>query len=121
MSKPNLTFLRRSILQQTVTPNSIGTLHFIAPKPSNDDEAAEEGIGRYQATLGNTFLAVVDRRPIGIDSWEAFKDVMIPLAVADERLDLFVDRVSWRAEDAEEVGAILAEEAGRIWYPRENA
>ncbi len=121
MSKPTLTFLRRSILQATVTPSSIGTLHFIVPKPANGEEAAEGGIGRYQSTLGNTFLSLVDRRPIGIDGWSAFKDVMFPTAAPDEQLDLFADRASWRAEDVEEVGAILAERAGRIWYPGENA
>ena len=119
MSKATLTFLRRSILQQTVTPNSIGTLHFIATKNANDDAANGEGVGQYQATLGNTFLAAVDRRPIGVDNWDAFKAVMFPLGVPGERLALLGDRDAWRARDAEEVGAALAEDAGLIWYPAE--
>jgi hypothetical protein len=117
MSKKTLSFLRRSIVQNTITPHGIGTLHFISGK--NPEEREGEGVGAYHGTIGNSFLSNFDRRPTGVDTWDEFKEVMLPSAIPGERRDLLADRAQWLADDAEQVGQILAAAAGDLWYPAE--
>lgn len=117
-NKGVLSFMRRSILQETMMPEIDGSLHFIwTRQASNWDEISEEDGAYWASTIGNTFLAEVDRRPKGVEDWDDFKDRLLPEAVDNEWRDRLEEVEEWNAGAIEEVGGELAEAAGEIWYP----
>lgn len=118
-NKGVLAFLRRSIIQDSRTPEHTGALHFIWTRQVERwEEMSEEEGGYWGATIGNTFLATIERRPKGIGSWEQFKCQLIPYAIDDEWHGTLELMDKWNAEAVEEVGKQLAEAAGELWYAK---
>lgn len=117
-NKGVLSFIRRSVLQQTMTPTAEGNLHFIwTRQATNWDEISEEDGSYWASTIGNTFFANVDRRPKGIEDWEDFKARLLPEAIDNEWDGRLEEVEDWDAGAIEEIGGELAEAAGQIWYP----
>lgn len=119
LNKNTLSFLRRSIIQQSITPEPDGTLHHIWPRNSADGwygMSTEEG-AFWAATIGNTFLSVLKRRPPqATENWTGFKQSMFGQACEGEwcdRLDLIDE---WTPSNVEQIGRDLAEAAADIWY-----
>ncbi len=118
-NKGVLAFLRRSVIQNSRTPEHTGTLHFIWTRQAGHWNSMTEEDGSYWgATIGNTLLAEPERRPQGIDSWEEFKLELIPQAVDGEWRERLEDVEDWDARAVEEVGKTLAEAAGDLWYSK---
>lgn len=117
-NKGVLSFMRRSVLQYTMTPELEGNLHFIwTRQASNWDEISEEDGSYWASTIGNTFFADVLRRPKEIENWEDFKLRLLPKAIDDEWSNRLEEVEEWDAGAIEEIGGQLAEFAGEIWYP----
>ena len=97
-NKSVLAFMRRSILQNTITPSHSGNLHFIWTKqaPLRLTMGDEEG-AYWSSTIGNTFLAKVERRPNGIDDWSDFKQKMLTHAINNEWVDRLSQENIWHA------------------------
>lgn len=115
-NKGVLTFLRRSIVQRDMTPESSGILHFIAPRQQSSWGAlSEEDLKYWGGTIGNTFLSEQERRPKAASTWDGFKASFFPLAADGEitaELGVFND---WDAHAIEDVGEKLSEVARRVW------
>lgn len=117
-NKGTLSFLRRSILAQHIAPDQFGVLHFIWPRQGSDwDGVSEEDGAFWGSTIGNTFVADVNRRPKGTSDWQGFKDKMLPYASEHEWKSRFAKFKEWDATAIEKVGKELAKAAGDIWYP----
>ena len=117
-NKGVLSFMRRSILQETMTPEVAGNLHFIWTRQAAMwSEISEEDGAYWASTIGNTYLAGVDRRPNGIEDWEGFKARLLPEGIVNEWRNRLEEVESWDARAIEEIGNELAATAGDIWYP----
>ncbi len=117
-NKGLLTFIRRSIVQCSTTPEQEGNLHFIWPKNSPGGWNVEEEAGSYwAATIGNTFLSSVSRRPSDAStSWAMFKESMFETRCEGERIEWLTGFDEWDVSAIESVGRELARNAGDIWY-----
>lgn len=117
LNKGVLIFLRRSIVQGTITPEGEGFLHFICPRQAEDWEGMdEEDRAFWSSTLGNTFLSVAGRRVFGSTDWEGFKANMLETAVDGEISDILNQFDVWDTGAIEQVGGSLAEIASDVWY-----
>lgn len=115
-NKQVLTFLRRSIIQTTTTPNPHGFLHFIWTKSPPFGGMAEDEGSFWASTIGNTIVSTVEKRPKTVADWASFKGGMLPAAADGEWVSPLNHVVDWNVPAVEGLGAKLAEEAGRIWY-----
>ena len=116
-NKGVLTFLRRSILAETITPGNIGVLHFIWTRQTPQWVGMSEEDGAFWgSTIGNTFLSQLGRRPKEAIDWAGFKQYMLPLAVLGEWRTSLETVEEWNAATVERVGEELAQAAGTIWY-----
>lgn len=117
LSKGTLSFVRRTIIQRTITPENLGTLHFIWPKSNTNWENFAEQDSYWHSTLGNSFLSTLRRRPPeATESWVDFKASMFDEPSPDEwvgELEKFAD---WSPDTIEEIGRSLAEAAAALWY-----
>lgn len=117
LGKSVLGFMRRSILQDTLTPIHSGVVHLIAVKQGAGwPDLSDEEKATLSSTIGNTFLSAQERRPRDVDDWSSFKELMLPHGVPGEwgdKLEL-IDR--WDAAAIRALGAELAEAARTIWY-----
>jgi hypothetical protein len=117
LNKGTLTFLRRSLVQRSVTPEPHGYLHLIRPRQAPEwDGFPEDEFTYWGSTLGNTLLAGVERRPRNTSTWAGFRAALLPQALTDELTSLIAGRTDWTSRAVEEVGADLAERAAVIWY-----
>lgn len=116
-NKGVLAFLRRSILAKSITPELDGVLHFIWTRqaPEWTDMSEEDG-AYWGATIGNTFLSKLDRRPKGAVNWAGFKQYMLPSAVPGEWQSSLAKLEEWDAGAVETMGKKLAKVAGTVWY-----
>lgn len=116
-NKGILQFLRRSILEGTITPESDFPLHFIAPRHAFDWSGfTEEERSYWTTTIGNTFLATVDRRPNGTSNWDGFMRIMLPLAAPIEDPSSLTIYGDWDSTAVEVEGEDLADAAAQIWF-----
>lgn len=117
-NKGVLGFLRRSVLAQSITPDSFGVLHFVRPRQASEWEGmSEEDAAFWGATIGNTFIADLERRPKGAVDWQGFKQYMLPHAVSCEWRSRLARIGEWDASAVESIGKKLADAAGDIWFP----
>ena len=116
LNKQVLTFLRRSIIQNSITPNPHGFLHFIWTKTPFFGGMTETEGSFWASTLGNTVISTVEKRPKSVVDWPTFRDTMLPSAADGEWVHQLNQVANWDVTAVEHLGAILAEEAGRIWY-----
>ncbi|WP_283428070.1 DUF262 domain-containing protein [Shimia sagamensis] len=116
-NKGTLTFLRSSIIGETIVPNEYETLHFILPRTVtdwggfDDDERSIWG-----PRIGNSFLSTESRRPEGALTWVGFKEVLLPTAADGEWIDALNGYNIWDVDAVKSVGEDLAKAAGEIWY-----
>jgi hypothetical protein len=117
-NKGLLTFVRRSIVQASITPEQDGTLHFIWPKNSAEGWPIEAEAGSYwAATIGNTFLSSLSRRPNEASAgWQLFKESMFGSACDGEWIARLGEIDEWNIAAIETMGTELSEVAGGIWY-----
>ena len=117
-NKGLLTFIRRSIVQASVAPEQDGTLHFVWPKNSPDGWRVETEAGSYwAATIGNTFLSSLSRRPSEASaSWQMFRASMLESGCDGELVERLGEVDKWDVNTIETIGRELAENAGDIWY-----
>ena len=117
-NKGLLTFIQRSIVQSSITPEQAGTLHFVWPKSSPDGWSVEAEAGSYwSATLGNTFLSSMNRRPSEASaSWVKFKASMLEKGIGTVLVQRLQEVDQWDVNSIEEIGRELAESAGDIWF-----
>lgn len=116
-NKSVLAFVRRSVIQETRTPEHAGTLHFIWTRQAEYWTGMSEEDGSYWgATIGNTLLADLERRPKDINSWGEFKAALLPYATDGEWHETLEAVEEWDAEAVNEAGKTLAEAAGELWY-----
>lgn len=115
-NKQVLTFLRRSVIQNSITPNPHGFLHFIWTKTPPFGSMAEDEGSFWASTLGNTIISSVEKRPKSITGWPSFKDTMLVTAADGEWVTVLNHMADWNVPAVEGVGTDLAREAGRIWY-----
>lgn len=117
LNKAVLTFLRRSVIERTETPENSGVLHFIRPRQATEWTGfSEEDDNFWGNTIGNTILSTLERRPKGASTWQGFKENILPSAINGEwtsRLESFEE---WNAEAVIAVGNELAEVAADVWY-----
>jgi hypothetical protein len=114
-SKNVLGFIRRSIVQNTLTPDHSGVLHLIAA-PEGWLDLSEEEKTTWSPTIGNSFLAKIERRPKDASDWQSFKRVMLPEAVAGEWVGELGDIQRWDVDAISKMGHDLAEAARKIWF-----
>ena len=116
LNKQVLTFMRRSVIQEAITPNPHGFLHFIWVKsPAFGGMAADEGT-YWASTLGNTIISGVEKRPRAVTNWPTFKDAMLTTAAHGEWVRALNHWAKWDVAAVERMGSDLANAAGRIWY-----
>ena len=117
-NKGLLTFIRRSIVQASIAPEQDGTLHFVWPKNSPDGWRVETEAGSYwAATIGNTFLSSLSRRPSEASaSWQMFRASMLESGCDGELVERLGEVDEWDVNTIEMIGRELAENAGDIWY-----
>lgn len=117
LNKAVLDFVRRSVVQETITPENAGHLHFIWAKQAPGwDEMPEKDGSAWGSTLGNTLLSTTDRRDRDVVDWPTFKELMLSTAVDGEWVGRLAEEDLWDADAVEELGTELAEKAGEIWY-----
>jgi len=115
-NKSVLFFLRSSIVQGTATPEIQGFLHFVRPRNAVDwSQFSDENFKVLGATIGNTVLAKLQRRPMGSNSPQGFRTLLLPSALPDELLTngTFGNGSS---EDLRRVGVDAARVGAEIWY-----
>ncbi|MGI5485420.1 DUF262 domain-containing protein [Microtetraspora malaysiensis] len=112
-----LTFVRRSIICGSITPDPIGTLQYLRPRQSTQywPEFSDEYVASWGSTLGNTILAKIDRRPRGANTWEGVRQHLLSDAVDREWTSVLQNYPSWTPESVQEVSSILAEAAADVW------
>lgn len=115
-NKRVLHFIKRSIVQQTITPSADGFLHFVWVRNPAFGGMAEDESSYWASTIGNTFLSRIEKRPKSVIDWKSFKDIMLPEAAPGEWTSRLQELTNWDAAAVESIGVELAEEAGRIWY-----
>lgn len=116
-NKGVLAFLRRSIIAKSITPDAGGILHFIWTRQAPQWTGMSEEDGAFwSATIGNTFLSNLDRRPNGATDWQGFKEHMLPSAIPGEWISELSALEEWNEVAVEKMGTKLAEAAGAIWY-----
>jgi hypothetical protein len=116
LSRNVLTVIRQSVLQQTPTPDPIGYLYFIKPRNSEWTPADQDRATYWAATIGNTFLATISRRPAGSSDWTMFKETLLLEAVDGEWTDELSQRPVWDVSAISEVGEKVAAAATSVWY-----
>jgi len=116
-NKGALTFLRRSIVQASITPDGSGYLHLIRPRQANEWIGfPEDDFTYWGSTLGNSFLAKVERRPKGANTFQGFKMNLLADAEPGEDVDALADLAAWSTEAVEARGRDLANHASTVWY-----
>ena len=116
-NKNVLTFMRRSIVQNTIAPANVGNLHFICPRQVDDWAGmSEEDRSFWASTLGNTFLSDLSRRPWDANDWDGFKATFLSNGVNGELVAELGNFDEWNSLAIDAVGKGLADVASDIWY-----
>lgn len=116
-NKSVLMFIRRSVVQRTVVPDAAGFLHFICPRQAEDWEGMnEEDRAFWSATLGNTFLSTLGRRPLNSTDWDGFRANVLETGVTGEISEVLEDFDYWDTNSIQSVGNTLARIATDVWY-----
>ncbi|MDR6841028.1 DUF262 domain-containing protein [Pseudoxanthomonas sacheonensis] len=117
LNKQTLTFMRRSIIHRTMSPEREGHFHLIRPKQAYEWLGLDpEEITFWTNTIGNSFLATTERRSRLANTWEGFKQEMLDEAADGELKERLREIDDWDAEAIESMGSFLAEAAANVWY-----
>lgn len=118
LNKSTLQFVRRSIVQSTITPTQDGHLHFIRPRTAtnwagfDDDEA----VAFWASTIGNTMLSQDFQRAPDTTSWAGVCSRLLTTAVQGEVVSKLSSRAEWTPDDVSEIGVELSVMASDVWY-----
>lgn len=116
-SKPTLAFLRRSVLQNSITPKTVGVLHWIWPRQTADWDHLTEENAYWSATAGNSVLADLETRPSDAsENWRGFKQALLPQCIDSELKAKLAQTESWNVNAIEEMGGAFASIAADLWY-----
>jgi len=116
-NKGTLSFLRRSVVQKTITPTQSGTLQSIMPRQQEIwNGFTEEDAAFWSSTLANTFLSTLERRPKEAVDWQGFKTNLLPTGVQGEWIHKLGVLNEWNAEALQSLSEELAKAASDIWY-----
>lgn len=116
-NKNTLTFLRRSIVQRSRTPDQEGTLHFIWPKVAGAWPGIVDDATTWGTTIGNTVLAATSQRPMeATESWNGFRESMLKLLVSGELHADLEGYPEWTLQAIEEMGRNIADIGMQIWF-----
>jgi uncharacterized protein DUF262 len=116
-NKGVLAFLRRSIVNGTITPDEDGVLFFVWTRQFQSwPEMSEEDGAYWGSTIGNTFLSTQKKRPEAASTWRGFKESVLPHGLPHEWSEELKRIRDWNAHAVEKMGAKLAERAGDVWY-----
>jgi Protein of unknown function DUF262 len=114
-----LAFIRRSIVFQTVTPATVGTLQYLRPRQPLGNtwpEFTDEDQAFWGSTLGNSILVNIEKRPRGANTWTGVRERLLPRAIPEESVGSLLEYETWDPTAVEQVGNLLAEAAARVWY-----
>lgn len=114
-NKSTISFIRSSIVGESQTPDERGTLHYIWTPQSKDSLTAEQG-SYWGSTIGNTYIAQLDRRPPEADTWQGFKNYVLPEGVEHEWRSELEEFDEWNSDALEKIGSRLASAGAAIWY-----
>lgn len=116
-NKQTLTFVRRSVVQRTMTPKKEGHFHLIRPKQATEWAGFDQDeITFWTNTIGNSFLASTEKRSKFATTWSGFKGSMLDDSVSGEFVELLNEFDNWDADAVETVGKRLAEAAANVWF-----
>ena len=116
-NKGTLTFLRRSVIMNSMTPDMLGILHFIMPRQQAIwNGISEEDALFWSGTIANTYLSTLERRPKEAISWEGFKQSFLNNGVKGEWIEYLGKKDVWNAATMESISMDLAQAAGNVWY-----
>lgn len=116
-NKNTISFMRRSIVQKTTTPENEGTLHFIWPRNTTEWTHFFDEDSYWGSTIGNSILAAATRRPKeATEDWAGFQSTLLLDAAPQEWTDVIGSFEEWSATAIEQVGKELAEAAAAVWY-----
>ncbi len=116
-NKGTLQFLRRSIVQESKTPEPTGFLHLIRPRQASDWRGFDpDDVAYWGSTIGNSLLTTAERRPPGTLTWQGVKASLLPQAVDGEWVGDLRSHRRWDTAAVIEVGRRLADHEARIWY-----
>lgn len=114
-NKGTLSFLRASIISESQTPEHYGTLHYIWTPQFRGPITPEQG-SYWGSTIGNTYLAKLDRRPPEADDWAGFKAHVLPEGIEGEMRADLEKLDEWDAEVLESMAIRLVSTGSAIWY-----
>jgi hypothetical protein len=107
---------RQSVLQQSIVPEPNGFLHNVMPRQSDWPDFPVDVATYWASTIGNTFLAQTERRPPGTNTWDGFREGLLPLAVEGEWTDRILAVPVWNEFAVNSIGAEMARAAADVWY-----
>ncbi len=112
-----LAFMRRSIIDQSITPEQNGYFHLIRPKQLDQWPGFEpEDVTFWTNTIGNSIILDEPTRDRRANTWEGFKQYLLPRAVFGELKDELSAVNAWDAEAIERMGQVAAARAALVWY-----
>ena len=117
LNRQVLSFMRRSVIENTMTPDKRGYFHLIRPKQLVDWPGFEpEDVTFWTNTIGNSIILNVPTRDRRANTWEGFKEFLLPQSVEGEPKDELSNKLSWDAASIEHMGQQAAREAAEVWY-----
>lgn len=116
-NKNILGFVRQSAIQNTMTPEPKGVLHFVWPRNTETWPGFSDEDGYWASTLGNTILADERTRPTDASTnWDGFKRHLLTNTIAEEDKPRFESLGDWDVQQIEEFGREMAERAADVWF-----
>lgn len=116
-NKSTLQFLRRSLVQRSITPEVIGSLHLVRPRTATGWEGFDEDdVTYWGSTIGNAFLSTAYRRPKGTSTWDGARTLLLPTGVEGEWSTQMAHYDEWNTDAVAELGLQMAESAADVWY-----
>ncbi len=116
LNKNVLAFLRQSIIQDSVTPSPVGSLHLIMPKHAVWSAFSEDRASYWSSTIGNSLLVQDEHRPQGTGTWDGVIEGLLPLAIPGEFAERIHNVAQWDENAVRDIGSELAEAAVPVWY-----
>jgi hypothetical protein len=112
-----LAFLRRSIVQKSISPKPNGFLHLIMRR---QDEAiagaSDKDATSWASTIGNTLLTKDGRRPRTNGGWPELRNEFLAASHPGEIIDALKTSSAWSGVTISQAGKALAEAAANVWY-----
>jgi hypothetical protein len=116
-NKSTLQFLRRSLVQRSITPEVNGFLHLVRPRTATDWEGFDEDdVTYWGSTIGNAFLSTSYRRPKDTSTWDGARALLLTTGVDGEWSAQMAEFEEWNTDAVAEMGHQMAKSATDVWY-----